>query len=63
MYSLTNEVRNAIDMGYGLVEVFEFLEYSVTFRQRNQFTRSFLQKILTCSFETGIIWLSILGSE
>ena len=27
---LTDEVRKAVDMGYGLVEVFEFWEYSVT---------------------------------
>ena len=28
---LTDEVRKSVDMGYGLVEVFEFWEYSVTF--------------------------------
>ena len=27
---LTDEVRKAVDMGYGLVKVFEFWEYSVT---------------------------------
>jgi len=27
---LTDEVRKAVDMCYGLVEVFEFLEYSIT---------------------------------
>jgi hypothetical protein len=27
---LTDEVRKAVDMGYGFVEVFEFWEYSVT---------------------------------
>ena len=27
---LTDEVRKALDIGYGLVEVFEFWEYSVT---------------------------------
>jgi len=27
---LTDEVRKAVAMGYGLVEVFEFWEYSVT---------------------------------
>ena len=28
---LTDEVRKVVDMGYGLVEMFEFWEYSVTF--------------------------------
>jgi len=27
---LADEVRKAVDMGYGLVDVFEFWEYSVT---------------------------------
>ena len=38
---LADEVRKAIDMGYGLVEVFKCWMYSVTCTDRQKFRRSF----------------------
>jgi len=57
-------VRKAVDMGYGLVDVFEFWEYEVTCFDRHQFRRSFRRvREHVPKIETGINWLPILGSE
>ena len=46
---LTDEVRKAVDMGYGLVEVFEFWEYTVTCFDKDTNSGGLLQNMLTCS--------------
>jgi len=46
---LTDKVRKAVDMGYGLVEVFEFWEYSVTCFDKETNSGGLLQNMLTCS--------------
>ena len=61
---IVDDVRKAEDIGYGLVDVFEFWEYSVTFRQSYEFRWSFFWICWHVpETETVIIWLSILGSK
>jgi hypothetical protein len=35
---IVDEVRKALNMGYGLVDMFEFLEYEVTCFDKNTFS-------------------------
>jgi len=61
---IMDEVRKAVDMGYSLVDVFAFWEYKVTCFDKDQFRRSFCRvRKHVPKTETGIIWLSILGSK
>jgi len=51
-------------MGYNLLDVSEFCEYSVTRFDKGANTGGFLQNNLTCSeIKRRIIWLPILGSK
>ena len=59
-----DEVHKAVDMGYGLVDVFEFWEYEVTCFDRHQFRRYFHRVSERVSeIKTRIIRLPILGAQ
>ena len=46
---IVDEVRKSVDMGYGLVDVFEFWEYSVTCFDKGSNPGGHLRNMLTCS--------------
>jgi len=60
-----DELRNAVDMGYDLVDVNEFWEYEVTCFDKDTNSGGAFRRVLehVPKTQTGIIWLSILGSD
>ena len=44
-----DEVHTAVGIGYGLLDVFEFWEYSVTFFKKHSYSGGFFQSTSTCS--------------
>jgi len=44
-----NEFRKAIEMGYGLVDVFDFWEYGVTYYDKGKIQEACLHNMLICS--------------
>jgi len=59
-----DQVCNPIDMGYILVNVFEFWEYEITCFDRGTNSEVlFAEYVNVPEIETGIVRLPILGSE
>ena len=61
---MVDEVRKAIEMGYGLVKLFEFWEYEVTrFNRATNSGGHFADYVNVPEIKTIIIRLRMLGSE
>jgi hypothetical protein len=62
---IVDEVRKAVEMGYSLVNVFEFWEYFFTcFDKGTNSSGLFAEYVdMFLKFKTRIIWLSIVGSK